>query len=293
MPGIVAFAHGPHLNDNNKLFPPKPTFFFVPAPAPLPPPSIPSASSQGPIQDAHSAPNQPWTQSPPPFKIQTRIQVPNATGSLQLPIQYAFQAPLTPNSFQQPLNNENGKHRTPSQPATPSSRLEHYSEPQMPQNENDVTMSRVLDRIIVPQYLQSRPSCKNYGVACKDRYKSLMRFRHAKLTVRVEKWRQCIPHEVDDEELYRERIQNVISEGAGFKAFGMQWLNLGKQREARDRTNMMDYVNGNLDGLGRGRLMCWSVPIPVEAMDGWPLAETDEDAAAELKKELEGFPKDF
>ncbi|KAL8818025.1 MAG: hypothetical protein Q9223_003250 [Gallowayella weberi] len=293
MPGIAVSAHVSHLNANNKVFPPKPTIFIVPAPPPPPPPSLPSASSQGRIQDANSAPNQPWTQLPPPSKIQRCFQVPNTTGSLQSPMQYAFQAPLSPSSFQRPVNNRKAKPRTLSPRAVLSFRPEHYSEREMPRNENDVTMSKVLDRVIVPQYLSSNPACDDLGLACKIRYISRMRFRHAKLTVRVEKWRQGIPYELDDEKISLERIQNAISRGAARRPFGMQWLNLMKRREARERTNMTDYVNGEIDGLGRGRLMCWPVLIPIEAMDGWPLAEFDEDAAAELDKELEGFPSDF
>ncbi|KAL8809233.1 MAG: hypothetical protein Q9200_003595 [Gallowayella weberi] len=248
---------------------------------------------QATIPIEHCAPNQPWTQLPPPSKIQRCFQVPNTTGSLQSPMQYAFQAPLSPSSFQRPVNNRKAKPRTLSPRAVLSFRPEHYSEREMPRNENDVTMSKVLDRVIVPQYLSSNPACDDLGLACKIRYISRMRFRHAKLTVRVEKWRQGIPYELDDEKISLERIQNAISRGAARRPFGMQWLNLMKRREARERTNMTDYVNGEIDGLGRGRLMCWPVLIPIEAMDGWPLAEFDEDAAAELDKELEGFPSDF
>ncbi|KAL8684471.1 MAG: hypothetical protein Q9224_006331 [Gallowayella concinna] len=145
MPGIVVPAPGPHLNDNNKVFPPKPTIFIVPAPAPPRPPALlPSTPSHGPIQQANSsAPNHPRIQPPTQPETQTSFPVPSPS-SPHAPILYDFTPPLTPSTFTPPVRKRKRKILT-QQAALTSFRLEHLAEPPMLENEHDVTMSKVLD----------------------------------------------------------------------------------------------------------------------------------------------------
>lgn len=98
-----------------------------------------------------------------------------------------------------------------------------------------------------------------------------MIFRHAGLVVRVERWRQGVPdnfHDNDDDDgdFFRERIRDRVA-AAGIAAAasrggsGMRWGQqaLVDERRERDRRNLTDYVNGDVEGIGRGRLMCWPV----------------------------------
>lgn len=91
-----------------------------------------------------------------------------------------------------------------------------------------------------------------------------------KLVSRVERWRLYLPeppeNEEEDEnekdaELEHERqIQKHDLDIAWREDHELQ-CSLRQQRKIRDRENLTDFVNGEVAGVGRGRLMCWPVLI--------------------------------
>lgn len=92
-----------------------------------------------------------------------------------------------------------------------------------------------------------------------------------KLVSRVERWRLYLPTQnqtQEDEGEEGEKDAELEHERQAHKNdLDPAWLDpelqhsLRHRREQRDRENLTDFVNGEVAGVGRGRLMCWPVLI--------------------------------
>ncbi|KAL8850497.1 MAG: hypothetical protein Q9221_004545 [Calogaya cf. arnoldii] len=176
---------------------------------------------------------------------------------------------LQPINLQRPISPiRTSSQFQPQQPAASSLLLLRFSERPMAKNENDVTMSKVIDQILIPRDLEDNPKCSDNGVKSRKRYSEMMRFRHLKLVSRVERWRRYIPYKEKDEELRRERKAKKDDLDPAWRDKELrQFLRDTKKR--RDRKNLTDYVNGRVEGVSRGRLMCWPILIPISELYTW------------------------
>ncbi|KAI4243681.1 MAG: hypothetical protein L6R42_010677 [Xanthoria sp. 1 TBL-2021] len=161
----------------------------------------------------------------------------------------------------------------------------------MPRNENDMTMLKILDQILIPRYLESNPKCVDNGARCKQRYQQMMRFRHMKLISRVERWRLYIPFKEEDEELQTEREGKKDELDPAWRDRKLQ-RSLKDRKKRRDRKNLTDYVNGRVEGVSRGRLMCWPVLIRMNELYAWGEKELNtlmwvEEPGSELEVDIE------
>ncbi|KAL9000951.1 MAG: hypothetical protein Q9169_000435 [Polycauliona sp. 2 TL-2023] len=146
-------------------------------------------------------------------------------------------------------------------PKAPLSFL-RYSERPMRKNENDLTMLKIIDKLLIPGYLERHPECPDNGAKRKNRYIRTMTFNRLKLLSRVEKWRIHVSSEDDDEELRRRRERNKRDLPENLQC-------PIHERKLRDRTNLTDYVNGRMEAVCRGKLMCWPCLIPMHEFDSW------------------------
>ena len=89
-----------------------------------------------------------------------------------------------------------------------------------------------------------------------------------KLVSRVERWRLYLPEPQEEEneenegdaELEHERqIHKNDLDIAWREDHDALQRSLRQQRKEQDRKNLTDFVNGEVEGVGRGRLMCWPV----------------------------------
>ncbi|KAL8716471.1 MAG: hypothetical protein Q9225_006209 [Loekoesia sp. 1 TL-2023] len=175
----------------------------------------------------------------------------------------------------------------------------------LPKDPNSVTMNMIIDQILVPSFLAKEAHRAYAPAAIKRKYVTQMKERHAKLALRIENWRQNVPCGVGDEALLSERRDRVYAddfswtlkgrtvEGAGQRAMMGQW------RESQDRKNVADFINGRVEGVEKGRLMCWYVLIPAKATKVWYQADKGfewAERAYKLKwtrsvEELAGLPR--
>lgn len=98
-----------------------------------------------------------------------------------------------------------------------------------------------------------------------------------KLVSRVERWRLYLPtygkketqnqeikygedNEEGNAELQAERQAQNNDLDPAWRDAKLQ-RSLRQRRKRRDRKNLTDFVNGEVAGVGRGRLMCWPVLI--------------------------------
>ncbi|KAL8731866.1 MAG: hypothetical protein Q9166_003150 [cf. Caloplaca sp. 2 TL-2023] len=274
MPKVVHWAPDPHVNGNNIIFTPQAAIFnFPPPPAPPPPPPAPSqlappSRGQHPSQQASNGslgPSKKPSAAPLPWHPMSN---PNLSKSF-----LQSQSPLPhPAKVQRPNLSANGNPLRQTPPTATYVRLMHLSERQMPQNDNDITMLKVIERVFVPSYLKSHPGCIDNGRACKRQYMELMKFRHSKLVARVEKWRQHVEYKSEDPELTHERTDKNNLEKLSAGRWRIQQSRV-RRRELTDRESLTDYVNGHVEAVNRGRLMCWPVLIPPTAMDDWDPAD--------------------
>ncbi|KAL8765094.1 MAG: hypothetical protein Q9209_007717 [Squamulea sp. 1 TL-2023] len=203
MPGIIQFPPLPAQIRNNTVLPTKSTKLISP---PLPALSPPARPQQAEDTNANVGPAKP-SNLPLPLSVdkspkqRTGINIHHYAELLQTPPQAQHHIPPINNYLQQPFPRKT----TPLRLTHPSIRLAPLSEQDISKNENDMTMNRILDEILIPQYLSNSPSCTDSGLQCKRRYIHLMKFRHLKLISRVERWRMHIPYRLEDEQLKRER----------------------------------------------------------------------------------------
>ncbi|KAL8651580.1 MAG: hypothetical protein Q9226_004641 [Calogaya cf. arnoldii] len=157
---------------------------------------------------------------------------------------------------------------SPQQTAAASLLLLRFSERPMPKNENDVTMRKIIDQVLIPRDFEDNPKCSDNAFKRQQRYIQMMRFRHLKLISRVERWRRYIPYKEEDEELRLERKAKKDDLDPAWRDRELRRY-LRDTKKRRDRKNLTDYVNGRVEGVNRGRLMCWPVLIPIGELYTW------------------------
>ncbi|KAL9003644.1 MAG: hypothetical protein Q9188_003506 [Gyalolechia gomerana] len=133
----------------------------------------------------------------------------------------------------------------------------------MPENPNVVTMNTIIDEILVPAFF-ARPGHSMFAPAeVKRRYVTETKAQHAKLALRIENWRQKIPS-----------VENGLLpiKRNGWLDF-VQKARQGKEqrllREARDKKNIQDFINGEVEGVHKTRFICWYVEITASATKAW------------------------
>ncbi|KAI4127259.1 MAG: hypothetical protein LQ338_003302 [Usnochroma carphineum] len=154
-------------------------------------------------------------------------------------------------------------------PPLPRMRFENVtSDRPVPKDPESVTMDKIIDQYLLPSYFARNPTGPHSRRVVKRQYITQMRDRHAKLTARVENWRQKVTLE-EDQELAGKRL------GMGFDEEGLYILGRKSHqaslswRHASDRLNLTDFVNGRVEGLQKGRLMCWPVLISARGFKVW------------------------
>ncbi|KAI4218680.1 MAG: hypothetical protein L6R36_008815 [Xanthoria steineri] len=258
-----------HSHQTSKDHPPKRILRGFP---PAPPTSLPPAPPRHPSQwaanlnvnitDIHPPPT-----IPPPQPTQQHNPNRHLHASSTSPPPKNLQHPLSP-----PLNTRAPPPSKPQHTPATTHLLLRFAEAPMPHNATDMTMQKCLDRILIPRYLAANPRCPpDGGARCRERYKTMMRFRHMKLVSRVERWRLYLPETQEkneneenegDAELQAERhVQKNDLDIAWREDTALQRSLRQQRRKQRDRENLTDFVNGEVAGVGRGRLMCWPVLI--------------------------------
>lgn len=136
-------------------------------------------------------------------------------------------------------------------------------------------MLRIIDEVLIPRYLESNPQCTDKGTQRKKRYIAYMKFNRLKLLSRIERWRIHIPFKEEDEELHREREgkKGELSD-IWWEPRVQRWLM--DERKMRDRKNMTDYVNGQVEAVNRGKLTCWPILLPEDELSlNWNVRDLD------------------
>ncbi|KAL8937951.1 MAG: hypothetical protein Q9211_003434, partial [Gyalolechia sp. 1 TL-2023] len=130
----------------------------------------------------------------------------------------------------------------------------------MPKDPNSVTMNTIIDEFIVPEFLRRPGHSALTPAAIKRSYVIQTKFQHAKLALRIENWRQKIPSLEDGLE-WNGWVDPL------WKARQGEQQRCG--REAQDKKNIEDFVNGRAEGTDKARLICWYVLIPARVAKIW------------------------
>lgn len=118
-----------------------------------------------------------------------------------------------------------------------------------------ITLSRFIDEVLVPEYF-ARPGQSSFKPSnLKERYVEGAAEQSAKLTLRIETWRQKVPSTDDG-------LKQI--EGHGW--MDPLWKSTQDQmrrlvRELRDKGNIEDFINGKVEGVNKARYMCWPLDI--------------------------------
>lgn len=100
-----------------------------------------------------------------------------------------------------------------------------------------------------------------------------------------------IPYREEDEELQLEREGKKEELDPAWRDRKLQ-RSLKDRKKRRDRKNLTDYVNGRVEGVNRGRLMCWPVLIRMNELYAWGDKDLNtlmwvEEPGSELEVEIE------
>ncbi|KAL8882408.1 MAG: hypothetical protein Q9192_007589 [Flavoplaca navasiana] len=211
---------------------------------------------------------------PPPAPLDPSQWAKKLNASIENHVQPSTESSTQP--MHQALGHEtNSECLLPRQTITACPSFSRFSERPMPTNKADITMLRIIDEVLIPRYLESNPQCTDKGAQRKKRYIAYMKFNRLKLLSRIERWRIHIPFKEEDEELHRER------EGKKGELSDIWWDPrvqrwLMDERKMRDRKNMTDYVNGQVEAVNRGKLTCWPILLQEDELYlNWNVKDSD------------------